>query len=435
MAVDSAHLVASLHHSGAKLELKTIDLCFLAALYGRENDEGLTSIGDEDVVEVFAQVCELVEPDPDNVGRRATNAIQRLRDQKLLARIDGAGLVRAGDYNLTALATGIVEFFIDDERDVLTRESLALLTGEVIANLAKIEQSARGAASPQQWEESVALPLRITIRDLVTGIDRRQRGLERQQEALQARISDLLEMDWFASVRECEEMLEETASTLAELKTVLLERTHQMQGLLQDIEQRAQDGDQPEAAQAARDVASQLDRLGAWGSARQQAWSEYYQYVHDYLRDVVRLDPERALSERLRDQLATWVEDRFFLLAPQTEPTRVLREVDARVERPPLVRPRRDRETPLERVSSDSDGADLEALVRASLARSPDTLAAVLRETLPVIDEERRYLAIGEIAALVAEHTTAQPSEERPWVAVPGGFEIEDWRLRAEHAR
>ena len=38
MAVDSAHLVASLHHSGAKLDLKTIDLCFLAALYGRETD-------------------------------------------------------------------------------------------------------------------------------------------------------------------------------------------------------------------------------------------------------------------------------------------------------------------------------------------------------------------------------------------------------------
>ena len=435
MAVDSARLVASLHHSGAKLELKTIDLCFLAALHGRENDEGLTSIGDEEVVEVFAQVCELVEPDPDNVRRRATNAIQRLRDQKLLARIDGAGLVRAGDYHLTALATGIVEYFLADEHDVLTRESLGLLTGEVIANLAKIEHRAREAASPQQWDECVALPLRITIRDLITGIDRRQRGLERQQEALQARISDLLEMDWFASVRRCEALLEETASTLAELKTVLLERTHQMQGLLQDIEQRAQDGAQPEAAQAARDVASQLDRLGAWGSARQQAWSEYYQYVHGYLRDVVRLDPERALSERLRGQLATWVEDRFFLLVPDTEPMRVLREVDAHVDRPPVVRPRRDRETPLERVSSDADGADLEALVRGSLARSPDTLACVLRETLPALDEERRYLAIGEIAALVAEHTIAQPSDERPWVTVPGGFEIEDWRLRAEDAR
>lgn len=87
-------------------------------------------------------------------------------------------------------------------------------------------------------------------------------------------------MDWFASVKECEELLVETATTLAELKTVLLERTHQMQGLLQDIEQRAQDSHQPEGARAAQDVASQLDRLRAWGSARQQAWSKYYQYVH-----------------------------------------------------------------------------------------------------------------------------------------------------------
>ena len=35
---DPARAVAALHHSGAKLDLKTIDLCFLAALYAREND-------------------------------------------------------------------------------------------------------------------------------------------------------------------------------------------------------------------------------------------------------------------------------------------------------------------------------------------------------------------------------------------------------------
>ena len=222
---------------------------------------------------------------------------------------------------------------------MLTRESLGLLTGEIIANLTKVEHSARDALTSEQWEEAVVLPLRITIRDLVTGIDRRQRGLEQQQKQIEARISDLLEMEWFASVKECEELLAETATTLAELKTVLLERTNQMQTLLHDIEQRAEDSDQPTAAQAARDVASQLDRLGAWGSARQQAWSEYYQYMHGYLRDVVRLDPARALSERLRDQLASWVNDRFFLIVSETKPMRVLREVDTRVVRPPSSAP------------------------------------------------------------------------------------------------
>ena len=87
--------ISSLHCTtrARSSKLKTIDLSFLAALYGRENEDGLTSIGDDKVVDVFAQVCELVEPDPDNVRRRATHAIQRLRDQKLLARIDGT---RAG---------------------------------------------------------------------------------------------------------------------------------------------------------------------------------------------------------------------------------------------------------------------------------------------------------------------------------------------------
>ena len=429
MATNSARLVASLHESGEKLELKTIDLCFLAALYGKENEAGLTSIGDDEMVDVFAQVCELVEPDADNLRRRATHAIQRLRDQKLLARIDGAGMVRAGDYNLTTLATGIVEFFIDDEHDVLTRESLGLLTGEVIANLAKIEQRAREAVAAQEWDEGVVLPLRITIRGLVTGIDRRQRRLERQQEELQGRISDLLEMDWFASVKECEGLLEETATTLAELKTVLLERTHQMQGLLQDIEQRAEDGDHSEAADAARDVASQLDRLGAWGSARQQAWSEYYQYVHGYLRDVVRLDPDRALSERVRDQLAAWVDERFFLVVSKTKPMRVLRELTTRIERPPVVRPKRDRETPLECVWSETDPADLEALVRETLARSPETLGNALHNILPELKQERRYLAIGEVALLLAERAEWRSGEQRQWVQVPGGYEIEDWRL------
>lgn len=37
--------------------------------------------------------------------KRATHAIGRLRDQRMLARVDGAGIVRAGEYALTRLAT------------------------------------------------------------------------------------------------------------------------------------------------------------------------------------------------------------------------------------------------------------------------------------------------------------------------------------------
>ena len=429
MAIDAANLVAVLHHSGSRLDLKTTDLCFLAALYGRENDDALSWIDDDTMVDLFAQVCELVEPDAENVRTRATHAIQRLRDQRLLARIDGAGLVRAGDFNLTTLATNIVEFFAQNESDVLTRESLGLLTKELIGKLSEIKQDTRDIASEEQWRASVIGPLRITIKDLVTGIERRQRGLDRQQQDVRARISELLDMDWFSSVEECERLLQDTVSTLAELKTVLLEDSHQMRAFLQDIEQIAHEAGQPEAEEAARRVMEQIDCVAAWGSARQQSWSEYYQYVHGFLRDVVRLDPSRALSERLIDQLSGWLEERFCLLVAETKPMRVLREVEARIERPAVIRPRMDREIDLDSVAADSESRDLEALVFKVLENSPRSLAGVVQEVLPELDREHRYGGIGEITALVAQHTTPDATQERPWVAVPGGLEIEDWSL------
>ncbi len=74
---------------------------------------------------MFEQVCEVVEPDSEQPRRRATLAIQRLRDQKLLARVDGAGVLRAGEFALTRLGAAIVECFLSDE--ALTHENLSVL--------------------------------------------------------------------------------------------------------------------------------------------------------------------------------------------------------------------------------------------------------------------------------------------------------------------
>ena len=433
MAIDAASLIASLHHDGARLDLKTIDLCFLAALYGRENDGTLTSIDDSTMVDLFTQVCELVEPGSENVRNRATHAIQRLRDQRLLARIDGAGLVRPGDFNLTPLATHIVESFLHDSTDVLTPESLGLLTKQLIASLSAIKRAAQDAVTTDEWHSAVASPLRITIKDLVTGIDRRQRGLDHQQQEVRTRISKRLEIEWFAAIGHCEALLDETASTLAELKTILLQDTHRMRSFLQDIEQLAHDADQPQAEETARRVAERIDQVAAWGNDRQEVWSHYYQNTHRFLRDVVRLDPSRALSERLRDQLAGWIDDPFFLNVTETKPMRVLREVETRIDRPPVARSSRNREVNLEPVSTDPDPRDLEALVTTALTHTPDTLATVVREVLPQLPEERQYRAIGEIAAQIARHAASRPGETRPWVHVPCDFEIEDWPLNNDN--
>jgi chromosome partition protein MukF len=188
-----------------------------------------------------------------------------------------------------------------------------------------------------------------------------------------------------------------------------------------------------EGEEAAQRVTDQVDRVAAWGSARQRAWSEYYQYVHHvhrYLRDVVRLDPSRAVSERLRNQLAGWSQKSFFLVTARSPSIRLLREIEARSVRPPVVAPTRNREAPLDATAVNNETDEIRHRVEAELVNSPDTLSAILREVLPHVARDNRFVAVGWIAAQVADNANAVSARERPWAAVPDGIEVEDWSLR-----
>ena len=131
----------------------------------------------------------------------------------------------------------------------------------------------------------------------------------------------------------------------------------------------------------------------------------------------------------MRNQLASWLDTPFFLVVSEDAPMRVLRAMDHHVERPAVTQAARDREPALDESPIDDDPIDLEARVRASLAKRHKTLAAVVADVLPEIAKERQYASIGQIAAYVAGSTNPQGTQPRPWVAVPDGFEIEDWRL------
>ena len=75
-------------------------------------------------------------------------------------------------------------------------------------------------------------PLRVTVADLVAGIERRQRGLDAQQEEVQAEIAKLLSADWWSAVDRCQSLLDATTSTLRELNEILLRDAHHFVTLL-----------------------------------------------------------------------------------------------------------------------------------------------------------------------------------------------------------
>jgi len=254
----------------------------------------MVSFEGEALMDAYESVCDLVQPGAENPRKRATHAIQRLRDDRLLQRVDGSGLVRAGEYTLTGLSAAIVDFYLRDE--ALTKESLVLLTRMLHLSLAEVRTHAR-AARGEQWQAEVVGPLSVTVRDLVDGIRRRQRGLDAQQEEIQAQLAALLQEDWLAAVGRCEQLLETTSETLRELNEVLLRDTHQFVTVLQEISAIASQRGSVEAEEAAQRVIEQVDVISVWGSARQRAWSDYYQYVHRFLQDVSP-PPMRARGSR-----------------------------------------------------------------------------------------------------------------------------------------
>lgn len=426
-AEEPSRLIETLLGRGVSLELGSLDLCFVAALRLRSRSGQLTSFTEHELGDVFRDVCLLAQPGASGITRRATATIQRLRDQRLLSRVDGAGVVRSGSYALTRLATSIVDFYL--EEDALTGESLTLLMRTLHAGLAELREQARAAADEQKFSERVAGPLRVTIRDLVDGIERRQRGLDLQQERFQEEMGRLLSADWFDAVARCQDLLESTTSTLRELNEVLLRDVHGLVTLLEDIRELAQARGAGEADLACHRLSEQLDRIGAWGSARQAAWSEYYQYVHRYLRDVVRLDPTRALTERLRAELGGRAGRSYSLVVAAQPPLSVPRELRVESERKSIERPRAEREKPLVEGVPDERDEALADRVREELDRGSRTLSSVTRAVVEALPAAERFAAAGRVAEVASRLAQAESARERPWTRADEGLWVEEWSL------
>lgn len=433
-AQDPQLVLAALARSHPVLDLGTLDLCFLAALHLQAEGSALSAFSEEKLCEIFEQACVLVEPRAENLRRRATHTIQRLRDQKLLARVDGAGVLRAGEFALTRLAASIVESYLADES--LTRENLTQLTRSLRISLAEILSRASEAKEAADWRNAVEAPLRVSVSDLVSGIERRQRSLDLEQQEFQTRIAKLLESDWFGAVDQCLELLESTSRTLTELNEILLRDAHELSSLLQDIQEITVNAQAEGAEAAVERVMEQVDRIRAWGAARQRAWSEYYQYVHRYLCDVVRLDPSRALIQRLREQLSQHTSRPFALSVAAAASPRLLREIEPfKDDKPKVSRPRAERE----RAPVDNDAIDqhavVEELVQGALARGSLGLCEVTQQVNAETPSELQFVTAGRVAQVVARLARTTGERDRPWVSVNDDLVIEEWKIVKGGAR
>jgi len=147
------------------------------------------------------------------------------------------------------------------------------------------------------------------------------------------------------------------------------------------------------------------------------------------VRDVVRLDPTRALTERLREQLSGRKGRRFALTVAQAPALRVLRDVKPVAAPPPVKRPRAEREPKAADETAQDPDAELEARVLGELAGGVSDLSTLTARITAELPREMRFVVAGRIAQIVAKLARPLAQRERPWVLTGDELEIEEWAM------
>jgi len=259
-------------------------------------------------------------------------------------------------------------------------------------------------------------------------IDRRRRGLDHQQSNIQLQVGTLLAADWYNAVETCEGLLDQTTETLGELKDVLIGETGDLLNLLAEIESLAGNAGADGAADAAREAQLKVDGIAAWGRARHEAWSEYFGTVQRFIRDHVRMDPDRAVSRRLQDAITGWPDMPWTLAVAEARSYLHLRRPD--VDRPHVIvrQSSRNRESEPEFVDSADWETALATSVSEWLRTHPDTtLSDALRALLP---RDQRFRFAGRITRALAQLGVVTSDRERSWVPVDHELEVEQWVIR-----
>lgn len=413
------------------LQFDREDTAFLAGIHAWLAVNPDPTLSEDELRNIYRIVSEVAHGDPSTVMQRATSAIARLRGQRLMVRTDAAGIVRGGDYSLSRMGNAIAEWFVEQEG--LTRQSLEVMMTRIRADLGEIKLAAEEGGDRSHWESRVSGPLRLTVAGLIEVIDRRQQGMDVQQEEIRERIGAMLEANWFEAVRSCEELLESTSGALQELHRALMHEIEGMSSLLNEIEERCEDAAQDEAMEAVAHVRRQMERIGAWGENRFTAWSEYYQNVHEFIRSVVSVDPDRAVRTRLRDALKEYGRPvAWFLIVADQPPYKHLRDLSHQQGIQRVERKHRPAGAALEEaglVRSHLERLAGELLLRLQQEGQAE-LVEILRRLLPDYPLHELYVLAGDLAEWLARHGAPQPLRETSWQELGEEMEIQNLTVR-----
>ena len=320
-------LVGTILAKGLQLQLQPEDLAFLTALRFWKDSESQPEFNEDELHVVHQSVDRLcLDSLPETRQRRCNEVIRRMLDQHLLICLEGSEH-RAHAYLVTPLAEQIV----DSVSKGLEASKIALSTlfMTVASHLQEIRDAAENGGNEPYWKLQVEAPLDITVSQLITSIDHRQRQLDREAVDTRKDVVELLKQDWQNAMSRCEHLLTNTQARLQDLQKLLLASCHTLRELLDSISRSSEAVQHFGAVNSVLRLERHLDRIEHWSTERLDHWESFHHRVHRYLRQFINMDEHKALMERTLDSVRNYQHQPWHLIFTADEPLLRLREMAA----------------------------------------------------------------------------------------------------------
>lgn len=324
---DIPALVSKILTSGQRIVLQPADLAYIAALRFWKDEESQPEFSEEELHLVFETVDrQHLNNLEDSRQRRCNDTLRRLLEQHLLICLESGGR-RPHAYLLPPVSEQIVDSIctgID-----ASQTALRTLFMTISGYLKEIRDAAQLGGNDQFWKLQIEAPLDITVQQLVTAIDHRQRQLDSEAVETRKEVVALLKHDWQNAIARCETLLIDTQERLQDLQQLLLASCHELRQLLEGVAQHCERAERLTAVQSVVRLEHHLDRIEHWSRERLAHWENFHQRTHQYLRQFINMDERKALMERSLDALQRFPQYPWFIRCADEESLIRLREVEA----------------------------------------------------------------------------------------------------------
>ena len=399
-------------------------------LYAIETQE--QDVSESDLTNFFQSIDRLESKDPTGTQARARATISSLQKSNIIVRSDCGGLSALEPiFSLTSLGRAIGEVITRNLQ--FDKETLKAIISQAIVSMSEIANDARLATSAEDWRNLVIVPLRDFVEGAFERILRYQSSLDLRHEAVREEIFNLVQTKADQAIDPCVRLLDQSMQTIVELQDTLLGSLNKTEEIALDILVRARDAEETDAMAAVNGILKRTNQISEWTHARMEAWSLHYQNAQSFLRNVVRVDPNRQGAERLKNFIRSF-EETTPCMTVCREPT--IRHLNTSFLVAPAERPKRQREDfevgelEPEAGLAARIASNITNRVRADLESKSSVLLSEVLTTLEPVAWQELHLATGiAMQSLLSNHQIAA-IHDYVWTKVRGTAEIQDIEIQ-----